>query len=519
MKKKFLRELSYYLSPLSKEERDEILRFYEERFYTSMMYEGKSEEEVLDELESPRQIARNVLDEYGYSTKLPAYQAKQDNDIPKKKSAVEYDDYTNDHNGQNKTPSLIPMLLLILFDVVILGGIVGGLFGLFFGLTGGLFAFMAATLIDPLVSGTSSDIYYVVLILGISYLWLLLVLWIYDVAVAFFSWLVRVHINTFNIKFGRNIPKSIKRLSIGYNIKKRPALRKTKSFVSFVVVIAIFISGFMLITAGSFALEDLNYQTKDFEETSTISDIPVNPWTIETNVDFGEIVIVRTSSNVIRVHGTELEDYPHTVTIDETNQQIIINNEFDQLISFRLIFNLFTQTPSIVIEVPESIDLSTVDINGTNGKVEITDFDLNDLSIESTNALVRLIDVSVTNNIVVNTTNGDIVLTRVSADDIRLTTTNGRFNLSQVDAFDFHLVTTNGEIRLEDVNGTLKDGVNLFAKTTNGRIEAYDVYVKNVEVETTNGGITYRNSDLTFILDSFEHSTTNGSLDSNVPVQ
>lgn len=518
MKKRFLRELSYYLSPLSKEEREEILRFYEERFYTSMMYEGKSEEEIIDELESPRQIARNVLDEYGYSTKLPAYQAKKDYDEPKKKAKATTETYP-DYEEESKTPSLIPMLLLIGFDVVLLGGIVGGLIGLFFGLTGGLFAFMAGTLIDPFVSGTSVDIYYTILVLGISYLWLLLVLWIYDVAVAFFSWLVRVHIKTFNIKFGRNIPKSIKRLSVGYNIKRRPALRKTKSFISFVVVIAIFVSGFMLITAGSFALEDLNYQTMDFEETATISDIPVDPWTIETNVDFGEIVIVRTSSNVIRVHGTELEDYPHTVTIDETNQKISVDNTFDQLISFRLVFNLFTQTPSIIIEVPESIELSVVDINGTNGKVEITDFDLTDLSIESTNALVRLTDITVTNNIVVNTTNGDIVLTRVSALDIRMKTTNGRFNLNQVDAKDFHLTTTNGEIRLEAINEPLKDGVTLFAKTTNGRIEAYDVYVKDVEVETTNGGITYRNSDLTFILDSFEHSTTNGSLDSNVPVQ
>ncbi|MFP4286075.1 MAG: DUF4097 family beta strand repeat-containing protein [Candidatus Izemoplasmataceae bacterium] len=514
MKKKFLRELAYYLSPLSKEERDEILRFYEERFYTSMMYEGKSEDEVLDELESPRQIARNVLDEYGYSTKLPVFQPKQ---VQSQKEAYYKNDQDEKHT--NQSPSLVSILLLIGFDVIILTGLVGGLIGLFFGLAGGLFAFMAGTLIDPLISGTSSDVYYTLLILGISYLWFLLILWIYDVIIGFFSWLVRIHINTFKVNVGKNIPKSIKRFSIGYNIKKRPALRKTKSLVSFVVVIVIFFSGFMLITAGSFSLEDLNYQTIDFEETKTISETPVDPWSINTNVDFGEIMIVRTSSNVIRVHGTTLEDYPHEITIDETNQAITITNEFDELISFRLIFNLFTQTPSITIEIPETVDISTIDIKGTNGKINIADFSLDNLNIESTNALVKLDDLTVVIRVTVDTTNGDIVLNRVQANSIDLKTTNGRFTLNEVDAFEYDLTTTNGEIRLESLNETLKDGVRLVASTTNGRIEAYDVYVKDVDFSTTNGNIVYRNSDLTFILDTFEHQQTNGSLDVNIPVQ
>jgi uncharacterized membrane protein len=515
MKKKFLRELAYYLSPLSKEEREEILRFYEERFYTSMMYEGKSEEEVIDELESPKQIARNVLDEFGYSTKLPVYESEKHQ---VKEVKPKNDDYDSSETRSN-SPSVISMLLLIGFDVVIVGGIVGALIGLFFGLTGGLFAFMAATLIDPLVSGTSNDIYYTLLVLGISYFWFLFIAWIYDVAISFFSWLVRIHIKTFNINFGTNIPKMIKRLSLGYYIKRRPALRKTKSFLSFIVIIGIFISGFMLITSGSFALEDLNYQTIEFEETADISAIPVANWTINSNVDFGEISIVRTNTEIIRVHGTELEDYPHMITIDETNNLINIENEFDELISFRLIFNLFTQTPSITIEVPATLPIESIDIDGTNGKINITNFDLETLSIESTNAEIRLNDVHVTQTIDIETTNGDIFINQTSADTIDIGTTNGLFNLNQVDARTYNLNTTNGIIRLESLNETLKDGVSLSAITTNGRIEAYDVYVKNVELRTTNGNIVYRNTDLTFILESFVHSNTNGSFEANVPVE
>ncbi len=68
MKKKFLSTLETLLAPLEKEEREEILRFYEERFETSVLYEGKTEQEVIDELESPADIARNVLEAYGHRT-------------------------------------------------------------------------------------------------------------------------------------------------------------------------------------------------------------------------------------------------------------------------------------------------------------------------------------------------------------------------------------------------------------------------------------------------------------------
>src|SRR6056300_625375 len=63
----FLRRLDKELSVLDKEERREILAFYEERFYTGTIYENKTEEEVIADLESPETIAKNVLAEYGVS--------------------------------------------------------------------------------------------------------------------------------------------------------------------------------------------------------------------------------------------------------------------------------------------------------------------------------------------------------------------------------------------------------------------------------------------------------------------
>ncbi len=66
----FLRKLDRELSVLDKDERKEILAFYEERFYSGTIYENKTELDVINELEAPEVIARNVLEEYGVSPKF-----------------------------------------------------------------------------------------------------------------------------------------------------------------------------------------------------------------------------------------------------------------------------------------------------------------------------------------------------------------------------------------------------------------------------------------------------------------
>ncbi|MFW6298877.1 MAG: DUF1700 domain-containing protein, partial [Bacillota bacterium] len=78
MKERFMNQLEMYLQALSEEERREILDFYEERFYTGKLYEGKSEAEIVSELESPEAIARNVLKEYGKPFDSRTYKTQGD---------------------------------------------------------------------------------------------------------------------------------------------------------------------------------------------------------------------------------------------------------------------------------------------------------------------------------------------------------------------------------------------------------------------------------------------------------
>jgi uncharacterized membrane protein len=508
MKKRFLKELESYLAALNKEERDEILRFYEERFHTSMVYEGKSEEEILDELESPRQIARNVLEEYGYSTRIKQAPTV---DTPKYEKNIK----------NNDDLSVWRVVWLVLFDVLLLSAIVGMLFGLFFGLGGGLIGFMFATLIYPLTEGGYESIYLFLLAIGVSYLWFLLLLWIYDLIVGFFTWLVRWHLDVLKFKKASSVTKTMKKFQFSGYFKRNPALRRLKSLVSFMVVIMIIFSGFMVVTTtGGFNFDRYNQNRVEVEElvdlTETIND--ESPWRIKTDIDHGAVKIIRTNSAIIRIHGEQLEDYPYEISIDESGKVIEVLNQLPQTrFSFSLLFAFIGETPLITIEIPNDLIIESIDMKGTNGYLDVNGFDVDSLTTRTTNGLIRLTNVNVVGTIDIMSTNGEFRFVNVTASTILAETTNGRIIFEDVEALNYTLKSTNGEIRLTRLNVTSKNGLALNATTTNGRVDLSEVYVKDVTLRTTNGNINYNNTDLTFVLDRLSTSTTNGSVNSNVP--
>ncbi|TFB18865.1 DUF1700 domain-containing protein [Filobacillus milosensis] len=61
-KEQYLKELKQLLSPLTKEERDEILYDYREHFDNGMR-DGKTELEIINELGLPNEVAENMLEE------------------------------------------------------------------------------------------------------------------------------------------------------------------------------------------------------------------------------------------------------------------------------------------------------------------------------------------------------------------------------------------------------------------------------------------------------------------------
>ncbi len=82
-KKKFLEELNKGLKPLSKSEIDEILDFYDERI-TNGTRSGKTEQDVINELEPINVIVKNTLLEFGIEDKKISNINKDDTIIREK---------------------------------------------------------------------------------------------------------------------------------------------------------------------------------------------------------------------------------------------------------------------------------------------------------------------------------------------------------------------------------------------------------------------------------------------------
>jgi len=142
---------------------------------------------------------------------------------------------------------------------------------------------------------------------------------------------------------------------------------------------------------------------------------------------------------------------------------------------------------SFWLKVPKR---SNLDMNSTNGKIEIYDIE---------------------GKVGSKSTNGSINIEKVSG-DADLKTTNGGISASGVSG-DIKAETTNGKVDLEEIIG------NVSAKSTNGSINSQIIKidaVKEMNLRTTNGSISLNlpkgiNAD-------FDARTSNGKIYSEFPI-
>ncbi|WP_182200809.1 DUF1700 domain-containing protein [Paraliobacillus salinarum] len=102
-KQHFMKELAYHLKGLSSEDRNNILQDYEDHFKIAQI-EGRDEQSVILELDSPRLIAQKRLTDFNVSQVVR--EEKQTELTPANKS-------------RSPMQSLILALVLIIFNVVI----------------------------------------------------------------------------------------------------------------------------------------------------------------------------------------------------------------------------------------------------------------------------------------------------------------------------------------------------------------------------------------------------------------
>ncbi|MFW5889209.1 MAG: DUF4097 family beta strand repeat-containing protein [Bacillota bacterium] len=497
MKRKFLSELERYLAPLNKEERNEIIRFYEERFQSGMIYENKTESEIIDELESPKQIALNVLEEYGYDL-----------------TNLEKDKTISQDEGLNWGR----IVLLGILDFFIVVALVPALFGIIVGLTAG-WGGLIYIVFTPTIHNTTA-IFNLVLI-GIAILWLFILFWLYDVVISVITWIIRSHLKVFNHKDPSKVLKTMHRIKLSAYLKRHSGLRRTKNLIVTFAFLAIFVGGITsIVTYGSLNNMQFNQPINTYEASYDMTDeiALAEKLNIDIAIYTSDIEFIISDTEEIIVYVKERENLPIDILYNEDDYTLSITQEGKPVFSWDFITQIFQEKPGLIIEIPRNLKLQSALIKSYNGNIDITNIDLtNNLDIHLTNGEISLNNV-VANNLIIDLVNGRITLLDTEIiQDIDVTLTNGDINVRRITALNYQFENTNGDISLRDIDVENKAGLNLTVEHVNGDIQLNNVYVKSVSLQNVNGDIDFDNEDLTYIFDDIDAHTTNGNEDINVP--
>jgi len=492
MKERFMYELKGYLSQLEEDEREEILRFYEERFFTGKVYEGKTEEEIIGELERPEDIARNVLKEYGYAFK------------------------SEDNSGQTQDVNAGKILGVVVFDLFIASWLVPVMLSVTVAVIVSLVAFLGSVLFFSW-SSVGAGVFMVIAIIGYAYLWGLLVLWLYDTLLSFTSWLLKWHLEVIGFA-DRDWPRQINKFKVSHFFKRHPRHLRFKNRLKVVGFLMILVGvGYNLFTFGTIGLSGSSSELVDYSDMEVITNTNAS-WYFESDMDVGNVEFHRHDSDELLVEASVIENTEMTIDIDSVNKTLTLTNEIEfPFFNFTGFIHLFrNESQTIDIYLPNDFEFESLSIEHMNGSVVLRDMTMNTLNIETMNGTIELLDVNVATPSELGTTNGDIDIKNSVMDVVDVSTTNGHIKISKLTGKSIELETTNGRISLENINDSSAFDTFLDASTTNGEITLINVYMNDVTLHTTNGSISYENDERTFILDDLDVSTTNGSEDINV---
>ncbi len=460
-----------------------------------MLYEGKTEQEIIDELENPRDIARNILNEYGYRP------------VQNKGNAVEMSEQPEQFN-------FVKIFLILLFDLLIVTWLVPTLFGIMVSLAGSLGAFLTTLQFSTEFGALS--IFYGMLVIGIAFLWLLLVLWFYDIFIGFIVWLVRWHMQVFHIRDQKQVIRFLNRFKVSRLMRKQPTLNRVKNRLKSLSAVMVIIGGIgTLWLAGSlFIGHDHSLETYSYSIETTDD----GPWSISAQMDLGNIIVRYHDEDTVWVEGELTDRVETTIDIDETNRTITITNAFSfPGFTFNLFGSLWNDQGELTVYLPRDTVLENVEIESTNSALDFNGITIESFTVQTTNGSITLQEVTFNQPASAQTTNGSYNVRAVHAESLSLTTTNGRITIRDSVISDLDVKTTNGKIDVNGLNEDAQDGLLVNARSTNGKIEFQNVYALEAYLKTTNGDIDYDNDDRSFYLDHVEGTTTNGSVRILVP--
>ncbi len=498
-KSDFLKRLDKELGILDNEEKKQILDFYEERFYTGTIYENKTEEEVISELESPEVIARNVLEEYGVSPKFVR---------------------TKEERYIGVDPS--KLIILVLFDLFIVSWLLPTLYSVTISIFTSLLSYVGV--VGLLIGAhTAADEYLFVFATGGYIILFIFGLLVLELSIYATKMIVIYHMNVLKYKNRDKVTKKLHRYSVEGWLKRHKFANRLKNIMFVGALVIMLYSGYHLFFGDINLINEYSNQpqTTDVYTEDLSADILADEtWEIVVRFDSKEVEIIPVlGTELIITHKyEELNNFEIDIDSD-SNTLTLVNVDTTQFhwADFRTIFYFFGNRDSIVIEVPIDMLLGDVDIQVYNGEIELFGVEVGQLDINASNGKISLDEIIINDDVTIYTSNGEINIQEVTGTyDLSATTSNGRIYIKDVEFTKYYLDTSNGSIILKDLNVINYDGVLLSADTSNGNIDLEDVYVLDVSLDTSNGNIEYFNSDSSFEVDNLNTDTSNGNISTNM---
>ena len=302
----FLRKLDRELSVLDQEERKEILSFYEERFYTGTNYENKTELDIINELENPEIIAKNVLEEYGVSPKFVKNKEER---------------YSN--------VSMTRLVWLIIFDLLVASWLIPTLYGVVISLFTSLISYIGV--LSLLVGEvTTMDLMLFGFTTGGYILLFLLALVVLELTIWVTKKIVMYHLNVFKIKNREKIAKKLNKFSVDEWFKKHKLLNTLKSLSFIGSIVLMVFTGFYLFTGDESIFDVYGNQpqlTIINQEDLSQDILDGSAWDIETDFGSMEVEVYAVTGDEITITHTYTEDRNYNIVVDDELNKITITND------------------------------------------------------------------------------------------------------------------------------------------------------------------------------------------------
>ncbi|QVK21316.1 DUF1700 domain-containing protein [Mycoplasmatota bacterium] len=491
-KKQFLRELENELSLLNYNERREIISFYEDRFQNAI-FEGKTEEDLINELERPSEIAKNVLNEYGI----------------------------NSGESKKHRIDLLSVFGIIWFDILVSSWLVTVSVVVPLSLAASWFSYIWVFTVFKYYSFFPALLRFIGVSAGYVIYFFVIIL-LMELGLKIVTRILNWHINVFTGDNYKSLKNKIDNISIFRLFKKLNIPNKVilitigaSLITTFVVAIILFYQedSSIIIPSGTRSVETHELETDVY--IYNISD------SFDITGDFEDMKITYEVTDSDKLTVTHSYNYDNEFTIDysETSKYL---NMFDEskkenwldYINWDFSINSNYLVQELHIEVPSNVSLNELDLSSVSDPITISDYIGDTLDIDSVSSAISIISSEFTNGSADNVS-GEIIINGVATKDLVINSISGNVELNTISSQE------NSRIDIDSVSGNVSL-LELYAnevsiETISGDVSLSNVYVSGMDIQTVSGNADYYNTDTSFVLDDLNFDSISGKFNHSVP--